>query len=71
MATPYAGLTRSTTSETLRLGQRLAMGASERSPESAFHAEGRGCGAGYGYHFGDVMSVSLEASWLQARRRRA
>ena len=62
MATPYAGLTRSTTSETLRLDRRLGMGASEWSLESAFGAEGRGFSAGYGYRFGDVLSVNLKAS---------
>ena len=62
VATPYAGMSRSETSETLRLGQRLKMGPSEWSLESAFGDEGRILSAGYGYRFGDALDLTLEAS---------
>ena len=66
VATPWAGMTRSGGSETLRLGQRLSKGASEWSLESAFGDEGRIFSAGYAYRLGDALSLSLEASRREA-----
>ena len=61
VATPYAGVTRAETSAAYRLGQRLKVGASEWSVESAFADEGRTWSAGYGYRVGDALDLTLEA----------
>ena len=66
VATPWAGMTRSETDETLRLGQRLTMGASQWSLESAFGAAGRSYSAGYGYRVGPSLDLTLEASRREA-----
>ena len=66
MATPWAGMTRFETDETLRLGQRLTMGASQWSLESAFGQEERSYGAGYGYRLGPSLDLSLDATRREA-----
>ena len=67
MATPYAGLTRSETSETLRLGQRFKLGrASEWRIESAFGETERTYTAGYGYRFGQSFDLILDATRREA-----
>ena len=66
VATPWAGMTRSGADETLRLGQRLTMGASQWSLESAFGAAGRSYSAGYGYRVGPSLDLTLEASRREA-----
>ena len=66
VATPWAGMTRSEADETLRLGQRLTMGASQWSLESAFGAAGRSYSAGYGYRVRPSLDLTLEASRREA-----
>ena len=66
VATPWAGLTRSETDETLRLGQRLTMGASEWRLESAFGAAERRYAAGYGYRLGEALDLTLDATRREA-----
>ena len=65
VATPYAGMSRSETGETYRLGQRLNMGASEWRLESEFGQENRTYRAGYGYRLGPSLDLTLEASWRE------
>ena len=66
VATPWAGLTRSETDETWRLGQRLKVGASEWSIESAFSDESRAYGAGYRYGLGDALELTVDATRREA-----
>ena len=66
VATPYAGLSRSQTGETLRLGQSLRMGASEWKVESAFGEAERAWGVGYGYRLGQALDLSVEATRREA-----
>ena len=61
VAIPYAGMTRTETDEAYRLGQRLKMGASQWSLESAFGDDGRTFTAGYGYRLGGALELNLEA----------
>ena len=61
VATPHVGLTRSETDETLRLGQRLKLGASEWTLESAFSGEVREYRAGYGWRLGQSLDLTLDA----------
>ena len=62
VATPHAGWSRSGESETLRLGQRLKLGASEWAAEGAFGEDARTFRAGYGYRRGDALDLSLVAT---------
>ena len=66
VATPYAGLSRSETGETLRLGQRLRTGASQWKVESAFGEAERSAGVGYGYRLGPSLELSVEATRREA-----
>ena len=66
VATPYAGLSRSQTGETLRLGQSLRMGASQWKVESAFGEAERSWGVGYGYRLGQALDLSVEATRREA-----
>ena len=66
VATPYAGLSRSQTGETLRLGQSLRMGASQWKVESAFGEAERAWGVGYGYRLGQALDLSVEATRREA-----
>ena len=67
VATPYAGLSRSETGETFKLGQRLRLGrASEWRVEGAFGDDGRTYSAGYGYRLGGDLDLTLEASRREA-----
>ena len=67
MATPWAGLSHSETSETLRLGQRLRLGqASEWRVESAFGDDGRTYTAGYGYRLGQTLDLTIDATRREA-----
>ena len=66
VATPWAGLTRSETDETLRLGQRLRAGASEWRVESAFGEAERRYGAGWGYRLGSALDLALDATRREA-----
>ena len=66
MATPYAGLSRSETGETLRLGQSLRLGASQWKVESAFGEAERAWGVGYGYRLGQALDLSVEATRREA-----
>ena len=66
VATPYAGLSRSETGETLRLGQSLRMGASQWKVESAFGEAERAWGVGYGYRLGQALDLSVEATRREA-----
>ena len=67
VATPYAGLSRSETSETLRLGQRLRLGrASEWRIESVFGDDERSFTAGYGYRLGSGLELTVEATRREA-----
>ena len=66
VATPFAGLSRSETGETLRLGQSLRMGASEWRFESAFGEAERAWGVGYGYRLGQALDLSVEATRREA-----
>lgn len=59
-------VTRSETDETLRLGQRLKLGGSEWSLESAFGAAERSYGAGYGYRLGQSLDLTLDATRREA-----
>ena len=63
VATPYAGLSRSETGGTLRLGQRLELGrASEWRVENAFGEDTRELRAGYGYRLGPDLELGLDAT---------
>ena len=66
VATPYAGLSRSETGETLRLGQRLRTGASQWKVESAFGEAERSARVGYGYRLGPSLELSVEATRREA-----
>ena len=66
VATPHAGWSRSGESETLRLGQRLKLGASEWRLESEFGEENRTLRAGYGYRLRDFLDLGVEASRREA-----
>ena len=66
VATPYAGLSRSETGETLRLGQSLRLGASQWKVESAFGEAERAWGVGYGYRLGQALDLSVEATRREA-----
>ena len=67
VATPYAGLSRSETGETFKLGQRLRLGrASEWRVEGAFGDDGRTYSVGYGYRLGEDLDLTLEASRREA-----
>ena len=66
VATPYAGLSRSQTGETLRLGQSLRMGASQWKVESGFGEAERTWGVGYGYRVGNALDLSVEATRREA-----
>ena len=67
VATPWAGLSRSQTAETLKLGQRLTLGrASEWRVESAFGGDGRNFSAGYSCRFGAALDVALDATRREA-----
>ena len=62
VVTPWVGLSRSETSETLRLGQRLKLGrASEWRIEGTFGEAERGYSTGYGYRLGQSLDVTLDA----------
>ena len=56
VATPYAGPSRSETSETLRLGR-----ASEWHLERAFGGDGRAWTVGYAYRLGGNLELNLDA----------
>ena len=66
VTTPYAGLSRSETGETLRLGQSLRLGASQWKVESAFGEAERAWGVGYGYRLGQALDLSVEATRREA-----
>ena len=66
VATPWAGMTRSETDETLRLGQRLKMGASQWRLAGEFADDRRGFVACYGFRLGDALDVSLDATRREA-----
>ena len=66
VATPYAGLSRSETGETLRLGQSLRMGASQWKVESVFGDAERAWGVGYGYRLGQALDLSVETTRREA-----
>ena len=66
MATPHAGWSRSGETETVRFGQRLELGPSEWSLESAFGDDVWSLRAGYVYRFGNALDLSLEASRYEA-----
>ena len=62
VATPHAGWSRSSASETLRLGQRLRLGTSEWRLEGEFAEEDRTLRAGWVYRPGRWLNLGLEAS---------
>ncbi len=63
VATPYAGWSQSSESETLRLGQRLRLGqASEWRVEGELGEDARIWRAGYGYRLGSGLTFTTEAS---------
>ena len=62
VATPHAGWSRSTASETLRLGQRLRLGISEWRLEGEVAEEGHTLRAGWVYRPGRWLNLGLEAS---------
>ncbi len=63
VATPYAGWSRSSEGETLRLGQRLRLGqATEWRLEGEFGEDERIWRAGYGYRLGSGLTFTTEAS---------
>ena len=62
LATTVAGLSRSGESETLRLGQRLKLGASQWSLESELGQDTRSLRAGYGYRLGSALDLNLDAA---------
>ena len=62
VATPHAGWSRSGESESWHLGQRLALGASEWTLESAFGEWERRFGAGYVYRLGNALELGVDAS---------
>ena len=66
VATPYAGLSRSQTGETVRLGQNLRMGGSQWKVESGFGEAERTWGVGYGYRVGGDLELSLDATRREA-----
>ena len=66
VATPYAGLSRSETGETLRLGQSLRLGASQWKVESAFGEAERTYTAGYGYRLRGDFELGVEATRREA-----
>ena len=66
VATPHAGWSRTGESETLRLGQRLKLGASEWRLESEFGEKNRTFRAGYGYRLRDFLDLNVEASRPEA-----
>ena len=66
VATPWAGMTRSETGETLRLGQRLKMGPSEWRLETEFADDSRRYGAGWGYRLGGALDLTVEAMRREA-----
>ena len=62
VATPHVGWSRAGESETLRLGQRLTLGASQWSVESELGQDARSFRAGYGYRLGNALDLNLEAA---------
>ena len=63
VATPYAGWSRSSERETLRLGQRLRLGqATQWRLEGEFGEDERTFRAGYGYRLGSGLTFTTEAS---------
>ena len=66
VATPWAGWSHAGENRTVRLGQRLGMGASEWRLESAFGEAERRYGAGYGYRLGDALDLTLDATRREA-----
>ena len=63
VATPYAGWSRSSDRETLRLGQRLRLGqATEWRLEGELGEDERTLRAGYGYRLGSGLTFTTEAS---------
>ena len=66
VATPYAGLSRSETGETLRLGQSLRLGASQWKVESAFGEAERTYTAGYGYRLRGDFELGVDATRREA-----
>ena len=66
VATPYAGLSRSETGETLRLGHSLRLGASQWKVEGAFGETERAWGVGYDYRLGQALDLSVEATRREA-----
>ena len=66
VATPYAGLSRSETGETLRLGQSLRLGASQWKVESAFGEAEHTYTAGYGYRLRGDFELGVDATRREA-----
>ena len=66
MATPHAGWSRAGETETVRLGQRLKLGASQWRIEGEFGEETRTFRAGYGYRPADFLDLGVEASRREA-----
>ena len=63
VATPYAGWSRSSERETLRLGQRLRLGqGTEWRLEGELGEAERSFRAGYGYRLGSGLTFTIEAS---------
>ena len=62
VATPHVGWSRAGESETVRLGQRLKLGASQWSFESELGQDTRSFRAGYGYRLGSALDLNLEAA---------
>ena len=62
VATPHVGWSRAGESETVRLGQRLKLGASQWSLESELGQDTRSFRAGYGYRLGSALDLNLEAA---------
>ena len=62
VATPHVGWSRTGESETVRLGQRLKLGASQWSLESELGQDTRSFRAGYGYRLGSALDLNLEAA---------
>ena len=67
VATPHVGWSRAGESETLRLGQRLQLGASQWRLESELGQDTRSFRAGYGYRLGNSLDMNLDAARHEPR----
>ena len=67
VATPHVGWSRAGESGTVRLGQRLQLGASQWRLESELGQDTRSFRAGYGYRLGNSLDLNLDAARHEPR----